>query len=287
MRAPPEWLARLEDRFGDAIRAPLTPIGGVLSADTSSYADSLCAEIEGDARERIAVYHRQVWFRLLLVLHSEFPLTSRALGYWTFNTRFALPFLAAHPPSSHDLRDVADGFWDHLLANLSELDSARVDPDLVQEAARIDEQWRTVWAAPEHEPWSPTVHDWSALRTARLQASKTWAIVSERWPLVELRGRWAASGAPDAVGALRPHASKMTWAVVRRSEGMACMPLSRAKAGLWTLLATQPLSRALAELEASSTAEERADLLANTRAWLEQSVQLGLWTGYSNVGARP
>ena len=84
-RAAPPWLEDFQARFGDVLRTPLARETGTLSATPDRYDSETVAEtLEGagmTSAERLAVYNRQYWFRLLGVLHgaSGTPPTHPAL----------------------------------------------------------------------------------------------------------------------------------------------------------------------------------------------------------------
>ena len=99
-------------------------------------AESLC--ITGDARasavERLDVYANMYFFRILDVLHADYPKVRRALGDDAFHN-LATDYLAAHPSRHPSLRFVGaalPGFvaargGDAWLAELAALEWARVD----------------------------------------------------------------------------------------------------------------------------------------------------------------
>lgn len=99
-RDVPEWLAELQARFGSVLRTPLDRSTGTLSATPETYDPILVAQVS-DPRG-LAIYNRQVWFRLFEVLQSAFPLTARLLGLWQFNF-YASRFLEGNPPHTWNI----------------------------------------------------------------------------------------------------------------------------------------------------------------------------------------
>lgn len=274
-RAGPPWLAELQARFGDALRTPLDRSTGSLRADVSRYAPEILRELV-DAPSmhghRLAVYQRQTWFRFFSACQTELPLTVRLVGFFRFN-EVAERFLLAHPPTGHDLARVADGLADHVIATEGDRHPAWA------EAARIDEAWRSVLAAPAEAPFRPTADDAATLVSRRLVPSATMRIVHERWPLCELRRKLLAENDPDErpVPLPPPHPGARAWALFRRPGATGQLPLAPAQARLLELLAARPVGEALAALEAELAGAP--ELPGRVQGWLAQAVELGFFRG--------
>lgn len=186
-RPPPPWLEEFQGRFSALLRAPLDRSTGTLRADTSAYDPAVDARdaANATARERLAVYHRQYWFRLFGALQTAFPLTTRLLGHWHFNEHVA-SFLVASPPRGWDLDRAPDGFEAHLAATLDEAGAVsgppagRVPRRAVIEAATIDAAYRAVFRAPAVTGYRPSPADAARLLDARLTPSPAVVIVEER-----------------------------------------------------------------------------------------------------------
>lgn len=286
LREAPAWLGEFQSAFGAILREPLDRQTGSLRALTDRYDLSLGATDGAriDARERLAVYHRQYWFRLFGVVQAGFPLTARLLGFWHFN-EFAAAFLVAHPPRAWDIGRAADGFATFLQAavagrTLRVGSPVRdVDGDLVAAAATIDEVFRHVFDLAPEPAFRPGPADAARLLSARLVPAATACLVEERWPLARLRQD--AVGRGDLAEIMPPDAltEPAFWAVFQTHVGVSQARLSRLEASLWRLLREHPVERALGLLEASCTEAERATLPALTQTFLARSVELGFWTG--------
>lgn len=265
----PEWLAEFQARFGSVIRTPLDRSTGTLRATPDKYDPALDAP-----PARLAVYNRQYWFRLFTVLQDAFPLTTRLLGHWHFNEQ-AARYVLAHPPTGWDIDRVPDGFASFLLETLDDVP----ERDVLCEAARIDDAWRRVFAAPPAAPFRPTQEDAERLLDARLVPSPAVAVIEEHFPLFDLRRkvRGDASEARVALPAALPRSR--WWAIVRAETGIGQLPLEPREGELLALLRRLPVRDALAEIEAACPDAERVDLPARTQAWLARSVQLGFWVG--------
>src|SRR5688500_16487545 len=96
------WLAQWQGEFGTVLRTPLDRRTGSLRAVAADYPSTLVERLlpstQLTAGERLAVYHRQYWFRLLGALQQAYPLMVRLLGTWHFN-HLAGEFLQQKPPS--------------------------------------------------------------------------------------------------------------------------------------------------------------------------------------------
>lgn len=271
----PEWLEAFQARFSAMLRTPLDRSTGTLRDQASRYPAELCDEALAaralGAAERLAVYNRQYWFRLFSVMQSEYRLTARLLGAWSFN-ELAASFLEANPPRERDLGCAGDGFV-AFLDSAVPLEGSRA----VRQAARIDDAFRSVFRAPFQPAFAPTAADVARLSSARLQWSDAVRLVEEDWPLLQLREQ------PDpgerAVALPEPHATTRHWAICRTNEGQRRAPLEPLQAKLMRLLYDHPLDVALAQLEREQPNDQAGRLAAQTQRWFAQGVRLGFWTG--------
>lgn len=82
-------------------------------------ADELLRSTESvHARERLGLYHRQYWFRLIDSLAEDFPRVRELLGPEAFLAAIERNLLA-RPPASWTLRHLGEGFADFLRADSS------------------------------------------------------------------------------------------------------------------------------------------------------------------------
>jgi hypothetical protein len=276
VRAPPDWLAEMQARFGAAIRTPLDRATGTLRATPAAYGDAIEDVLQGE--RRIAVYNRQYWFRLFGVLQSAFPLTTRLFGHWAFNEH-AARFLLEHPPRGWDVDRAPDGFDDFLERTL---DASIEHRDAFLEAARIDAAARSVSRAPDVAPFRPSQADAARLLDARLEPSPATAIVVEQWPLVEMRNLLLNAKASDDESPL-PLPARLEgprWiALVREPSGIRHLALEPREGELLDLLRRHTVRDALGRLELACSEDERRDLPARTQSWLARSVAHAMWVG--------
>jgi len=116
--------ALLEPLVGDnRSLAELPPGAPAPSPAFAATADALLRSTPGlHARERLGLYQRQYWFRLLDSLNEDFPRVRTLLGPATFQALLER-YLAARPPSSWTLRHLGAGLAGHLRSD-PELDPA-------------------------------------------------------------------------------------------------------------------------------------------------------------------
>lgn len=287
--ASPDWLLELQRQFGDLLRTPLERTGGALRAATEAYDARLVSGTVATpsltSAERLAIYHRQYWFRLFTVLQGLYPLTARLVGYWRFN-ELAERHLLEHPPRGFDLDVVGDGFPASLEQQLREVDSIvtatgqSVDAAGVLEAARIDAGFHRVARAPVSEPLRPGPSDIARFSSSCLVLSPSVALLKEHFALCELRASLleGPGDRPLPLGERLP--APRHWLLARHATQLGLLALEPLEAELLHLLQAHPLPRALGLLEASASEPERAQLPGQAQAWLARSVRLGVWAGF-------
>jgi hypothetical protein len=106
-------LAELQKRTAAAIMAPLTRADG-MDAKWRGEAEAL---VKPNSRqtslERLEIYSRSYWFRVLDCLYDDFPGLCAALGQAAFQ-RLARAYLTARPSQSFTLRDLGAGIEEWL-----------------------------------------------------------------------------------------------------------------------------------------------------------------------------
>lgn len=271
MRDAPAWLTELQARFGEAIRTPLDRATGTLTATPARYPVE-AVRAAGGAEARLAVYNRQYWFRLFTVLQTVFPLTVHLLGAWDFND-YAARFLLAHPPTSWDLERVPEGFEAFFARELG----AHPRAEVLSSAARLDAAWRALLREGPAVSFGPRAEDAARLADARLVPSPSVLLWEERWALLERKV--ALVGPRDDEPAAPPprHDAPRWWCLRREQGGVRHLPLEPGEGALLALLRERTVRDALAVMEASSDAAQRASLPAKTQRWLARGVERGVW----------
>lgn len=139
-------LRALQERMSDALMQPLTPRDGL---QKSTRVDFIAPNDRMSGFERLEIYARQYWFRVLDCLHDDYPALRAFLGQRRFHA-LCREYLAQHPSSSWTLRnlgsrlpqfiedraarDVAMVEWAQTLA----FDEAWLKPIAVADLARGD-----------------------------------------------------------------------------------------------------------------------------------------------------
>jgi Putative DNA-binding domain len=120
-------LLALQRNFMAAIREPiyggsrqlssLPPRTGEVSPKFAALADGQIRSTPSlEARERLELYHRQYWFRLLDSIAEDFPVLKRLLGETSF-WRLIEAYLEFVPSRSYTLRHLGQGLADFIRLN--------------------------------------------------------------------------------------------------------------------------------------------------------------------------
>ena len=122
MRPQPLSLAQLQREMAAAVMAPLTPDEEMRSesSDGRPMAQVASSFIAPNSRlspfERLEIYNRQYWFRILGALHEDFPALRGVVGSRTFDA-LAVAYLTAYPSRSFSLRNLGSRLPEWLTAN--------------------------------------------------------------------------------------------------------------------------------------------------------------------------
>ncbi len=101
-------LAELQKRVGAAILAPLTRYDEI-STEWRGEADELIKPNDRlSPLERLEIYSRSYWFRVLDCLYDDFPGLAAALGQRAFQ-KLSRAYLAERPSQSYTLRNLGEG----------------------------------------------------------------------------------------------------------------------------------------------------------------------------------
>lgn len=281
-------MASLQSRFSAVLRTPLSAAGGALHSDAGAYPTEAVADIlpgqQLSAAERLGVYQRQYWMRLLRHLQEQYPLTVELCGAWGFN-QWAIEFLISNPPRGCDLGTAVEGF-DVFVEGLLRGDVARAEgaPALPRaallEASRWDAAFRRVFMAPLEPPFQLSREGAARLATQRLRFSRAFACVDDHWAFLELRARIrdAAGSKPGELP--RRHARRKSWALYRTERGLAHEELQPEETRLIDLLQHHPLATALAMLESEADPDAVIGLPLRTERFFERAVRRGFFAGF-------
>lgn len=284
-----KWLAAIQARFSGVLRTPLDHSGGRLRTEASRYPQAARADIKPSAQltscERLSVYHRQYWMRLFNVLHAQYPLTMRLVGPWFFN-QYATRFLLAHPPHHHDVGEIAGGF-DAFLASDLQADPVRHMPRgpvlprmALLESAALDATYRRVFLAPEEPEFSVSAQDEAELPARRLRFSRAFALVTEHWPLLDLRGEALRAQGETMLALPAKLSQPRQWAIARAPRGVVQLKLEPQHARLLALLQTHVVGEALSILEGECPESERDALAQRVQGYFAHATSVGWFSGW-------
>lgn len=122
MTAQAMTLEQIQRQMAAAVMQPLTPDEGMQpkSTDGRAMTDIAASFIAPNSRlsafERLEIYNRQYWFRVLVALQEDFPALRMVLGARAFEA-LSVAYLAAHPSRSFTLRNLGSKLAEWLIAN--------------------------------------------------------------------------------------------------------------------------------------------------------------------------
>ena len=161
---PPMRLEDLQREMAAAVMMPLTAEEGMRarSADGRAMEHVAAAFVAPNSRltpfERLEIYNRQYWFRVLGALAEDFPALTAVLGSRAFEA-LSIAYLTAHPSRSFTLRNLGSRMVEWLAAHpeyagrrhalavdvarvewafVEAFDSAERDPLTLQQIATLD-----------------------------------------------------------------------------------------------------------------------------------------------------
>lgn len=276
----PAWLARIQREFTDLLATPLDRSTGRLLSREGDYPRELLERVV-DAppiapAERLAVYHRQYWYRLLDLLQTSFPVSTRLLGHYHFNEPAALYF-SAHPPRSRDLDRDADGFPDFFDAWARGARPAVAE--YLSTGMALDRAFRQVFAAPRVDAFVPTPDLAPRILGVRLVPSPERALYRERWPLLRERSRIVADQSERPWKEPPRLPEEEAYLIARSEGGISFAPLAVEEARLYELLARETVGAALGLWQEECGSGSEHDDAQKAQSWLERSVRLRLWSG--------
>ncbi|MCC6646063.1 MAG: putative DNA-binding domain-containing protein [Polyangiaceae bacterium] len=254
-------LAELQRELSAALRSP-RPIWQ--DDGTRALADRVVrGQPRLSAARQLELYREQFFFRHLDAVAEDFPALVEALGWDAFE-EVTTAYLAAHPPTSFSLRDLAARLPDFLegRAAPAAVDLARLEWALVEAFDAAD--------APPIDAAKVTAAG-DALDRATITLDASLTLLALGAPVHEVRER-LAGGEATALPEARP-----TWLVVYRREldldWREVPPL--AHAALSALSRGLPLSDALDEVAARCAPDELGTLEAEIGGWFRQWVADG------------
>ena len=147
---PPKSLKEIQKWFGQAITqaidensciSPIGPYGNSIDEEAKQF---IRPSLTLAPKERIEIYNQQYWWRLLTIMHENFPLLTALFGYFDFNHSIATPYLENYPPQHWSLNTLGDTLPEWILAKYHQ-----DDKNLVLESALIDLSYNLSFTAGE------------------------------------------------------------------------------------------------------------------------------------------
>jgi hypothetical protein len=149
----PKTLNDLQDWFGTIITRPidqnsymqaLSPHGIPMQQEASRW---IRPSPTMSPDQRIQIYNQQYWWRLLNIMHENFPLVVRLFGYFDFNKTLAEPYLNTFPPNHWSLTVLGDKLVSWIEKNYQGKDAL-----FVLNSAQLDWAFNFGFTAKEYEP---------------------------------------------------------------------------------------------------------------------------------------
>jgi hypothetical protein len=115
-------LAELQREMADAVMQPLTATEDMRAVSTDGRdmnavaASFIAPNSKLNAFERLEIYNRQYWYRVLGALAEDFPALRAVVGAHAFEA-LSIAYLTAYPSRSFTLRNLGSKLADWLLAN--------------------------------------------------------------------------------------------------------------------------------------------------------------------------
>jgi hypothetical protein len=124
----------------DGTLQPIAPSGRPLSEEAI---EMIAPSLSLSSVKRIQIYHQQYWWRLLSILHQNFPLLIRLFGYTDFNISIGIPFLTKQPSRHWSISKLGDRLPSWIEENYS-----AQDKPLILFSAQIDLAYQDLFFAP-------------------------------------------------------------------------------------------------------------------------------------------
>ncbi len=259
------------DSIGAALREESAHAALPLTADDVEQLIAPSTRLTGG--QRLAVYYRSYFARLLECLEGQFKVLRHALGDELFRD-FALEYLRAYPSRSYTLGELGAYFAAFLAETRPDRDAPPAEretwPDFMIDLARLERAAFTLFDAPGHEgqlPLAPTVAD------ADLRLAPCFALLRFRYPVNAYYQAVYHGAAPGL-----PPAQPSFLAITRVEYQLGMFELTPLQYGfLYTLRQSQLVEEALAQL-AAQPGLDAIQAQALWQSWREPWLATGFFT---------
>jgi hypothetical protein len=151
---PPMSLEQIQREMAHAVMTPLTPDEDMRKESREGRsvervaASIIAPNSKLSSFERLEIYNRQYWYRVLGALAEDFPALRSVIGSRAFDA-MSVAYLEAHPNRSFTLRNLGSQLSDWLVANPH---FAGRRASLAVDVARIEWAFVEAFDSAEHEP---------------------------------------------------------------------------------------------------------------------------------------
>lgn len=137
-----KWFASIITRpiDSESQMIPISPSGRPMSEEAKEF---ISPSLKLSSDQRMQIYNQQYWWRLLSILHQNFPILTRLFGYTDFNLSIGIPFLTKYPSRHWSLSQLGD----QLSKWITEYYTAE-DKELIFSIAEVDWAYQTIFFAP-------------------------------------------------------------------------------------------------------------------------------------------
>lgn len=188
----PDSLVKLQSWFGKVISQPIdeasrinpnAPSGKPIEEEAKAF---IKPSKTLSPKERIEIYNQQYWWRLLNIMHENFPLVTRLFGYYDFNQTVAIPYLEKHPPEHWSLAILGETLPLWIEECYHEEDKA-----LVLDSSRLDWAFNMSFSAKELKPIdiikATTEEEGSRLLTEKVMLQPHLFLLETKYDLIPFR----------------------------------------------------------------------------------------------------
>lgn len=257
------------------------PEGAVAGATSEVAQEALATTLEEafapsptmSAADRIGIYARMYFDRLIKIMGKEFPGTRAALGAVLFD-RTAKRFLVEHPPHHFSLNMLGDPFPSYLERTPPE--GSPVEQDFLLELARLERDVRDMSRAKQAPPLAPeriTGLPPEAWFGARLEFVPALRLRAHRYPT----NAWLRATLTDEV--LPPLDPDPSWVAIHRTNFR--VRRTDLEGNEFTLLSALQTDRPLGDVLGSLAEDPEVDageLVGSLSGWFERWSSLGFFT---------
>lgn len=278
-RKAPAALSDFQRWMGRASARPL--LAG--NATVPRGVDGASLRLEANARlrtrggmsglERLEVYNRQYWFRLITIMQEEYPCALHVIGLDAFNG-WVIRYLDAHPPASPYLATLDAGFPEFVRKR-----HRGKDRDKALEAMAYDKALSRAFDAPgAAAPSRRAATDAKTRWTLAAHVSPLWL----HWDLAAYRALCREDEALTGKFPLRRAGRGGKGLCLHRFEDTIYeKPLGRAEFLLLDALRSpRTLAQVFRAAGAKATQREKAEMERMAGAWFREWTELG-WIGAS------